>query len=74
MRPRLTPEDYTAFKEFHREALRARLLAEAEEQARQGGPPLIEMSLQAVNDWLEAFHSEASELVKHYREGNRDNG
>jgi hypothetical protein len=74
MRLRLTPEDYAAFDEFHRELLKSRLLVEAEEQARQGGPPLTEMGLPAINDWLQAFHAEIGELVKREREGSGGNG
>jgi hypothetical protein len=74
MRPRLTPEDYAAFGEFHRELLKSRLLLEAEEQARQGGPPLTEMGLPAINDLLQAFHAEICELVKREREGSGGNG
>ncbi len=65
MKPRLTQEDYAAFDDLRREVLRA----EAEEQARQGGPPLTEMSQPAIDEWLRAFHLEASQLVQRENDG-----
>jgi hypothetical protein len=44
--------------------LRAQLLAEADEQAMQGGPPLTEMGLEGLNCWLQSFHAEANESVQ----------
>jgi hypothetical protein len=69
MKPRLTREDYAAFEDLRHEVLRA----EAEEQERQGGPPLTEMGLPAINEWLQAFHSEASQLVQRESDGSDGN-
>jgi hypothetical protein len=71
-KPQPTQEDYAAFEDFRGEVLRAQLLAEAEEQARQGGPPLTEMGLEGLNGWLEAFHAEANESGQREPEGHVD--
>jgi hypothetical protein len=65
MKTNLPEEDYAAFKDFHREVLRAR----AEEQERQGGPPLTEMTLAELDKWLQEFHAEARRLAQ--RESDR---
>jgi hypothetical protein len=72
VKPRLTQEDYAAFEAFRAEVLREQLRQEAEEQEKQGGPPLTEMSLSAVDEWLKAFHVEASQLLQ--RENDETNG
>lgn len=59
MKRRLTQEDYAAFADLRRESLRSQIEARALEQAREGGPPLTEMGISEINQWLREFHSEA---------------
>jgi hypothetical protein len=72
MKHRATEEDYAAFEEFRREAMKACLQEEAEQQERQGGPPLTEMNSESLNNWLRAFHAEANESLRREREGRAD--
>jgi hypothetical protein len=74
VKPRPTQEDYAAFEAFRAEVLREQLREEAEEQERQGGPPLTEMSLPAIDEWLRAFHQEASQLVQRENDGSDGKG
>ena len=69
MKPRPTQEDYAAFEAFRAEVLREQLRQEAEEQERQRGPPLTEMSLPLIDEWLKAFHVEASQLFQRENDG-----